>query len=147
MKHSRRFDRDDGEWLDRDDRQTRRAKGRDRRRMSEAEAWAGLEESAPEAPREEAPARPQRRPAPRMDPSATVELKGFAIDLSRVDSISPAETVHEGRPSSGIRFEFSGGKGLGRTVWYGRDRALRDSELARCEAIRAEAEARKGGAR
>lgn len=157
MKHERKFRDDD--YYDSPDR-SRKDKGRDRRRKGEADVWAELVERAenPDEPvverRQPTPAPQQQRPAEggrgtwqapfQMNQEATVEIKGFKIDLSRVDHLTKLDTTYNGKPSHGIEFAFFGKRGLGRTIWYGTNAKQRDEEYARYEAIRAKAaESRK----
>ena len=163
MKHERKF-RDDDRY---DDEPRRRDRGRDRRRVGEAEAWAEFidaqEPLAVPAPRERRERREDPQPQPRqqnqqqaqggwqppfrMDEASTVEVKGFRIDLSRVDHLTKLDTVHNGRPSHGIEFAFFGRRGLGRTIWYGTNSRQRDEEYDRYEAIRARAAEARGSGR
>ena len=60
------------------------------------------------------------------------EIRGSTIDFARLAGIEAEEGTnpHNGRPSHGIRFLFTGRKGLSRTVWFGWDLAARDACLA-----------------
>lgn len=154
MKHERKFRDDD--WYEDEPYSRRREKGRDRRRKGEAEIWADMVQSsedlaAPDpSPRRETREDPRPQQAPRqpgqpwqppfrMDEESTVEVKGFRIDLSRVDHLTKLDTTYNGRPSHGIEFAFFGKRGLGRTIWYGTNSRQRDEEYDRYEAIRLKA--------
>lgn len=155
MKHERKF-RDDDYYGYREERGRDRKKGR-KGRKGEGEFWADglLSEDSyqpiPEAPKAAKPeeAKPASPRPFRYNEESTVEIKGFKVDLSRVESITKEESVHNGRPSHGIRFLFMGGKGLGRTFWYGANSRQRDAEYADYSAKWAEAlakaQAKKGG--
>ena len=148
MKHEKRFRDAEESYFDYEERRrAKRSKG-SRRTSGEGELWAdaGFADELPEAPaqgyRQE---RQAPRPAPaqtspnqppfQMSEEATVEIKGFKIDLSRVASISKVDTEYDGKPSHGIAFVFLGKRGLGRTFWYGRNSRQRDEEYERYAAI------------
>ena len=159
MKHERRFRDDD--WYDyREERKRDRKKARKARRGN-ADFW-DQDPYSPEPDYEPAPnpraqtQQPQPqiaagdKPAPkpfRYNEESTVEIKGFKVDLSRVESVDPQDGEYKGRPSYGIRFAFMGGKGLGRTFWYGSNKKQRDEELTLYKAKRDEAVAKAEAAR
>lgn len=77
------------------------------------------------------------------------EIRGSTIDFARLAGIEPEEGTNprNGRPSHGVRFLFSGRKGLSRTVWFGWDLAARDACLAESLAYWEEVKALPGGGR
>lgn len=149
MKYEKRFRDDDYEG---GYPRSKRDKGRDRRRKGESDIWADLISRA-DSLEDERPSTwsPDKKPEPKpenkgkwqppfqMNQDATIEVKGFKIDLSRVDHLTKVDTTYNGRPSHGIEFAFFGKRGLGRTIWYGTNAKQRDEEYARYEAIRAKA--------
>lgn len=56
----------------------------------------------------------------------THEVKGFKIDFDRVDNIEQLDSEHNGKMTYGIKFLFSGKKGLSKVVWFGTNRRERD---------------------
>lgn len=135
MKHERKFRDDD---YREDFPRKERKKGR-RGDRGTGEIWADMcggddlsfAESTPFQPKPQpAPAQPGPGPAFKFNENATIEVKGYRIDLSRVKEVSKVQTVHNDRDSFGISFLFLGNKGLGRTIWYGTNRRQRDDEYA-----------------
>ena len=71
----------------------------------------------------------QPKTAFQFNEAATIDVKGYKIDLSRVKEVKKAQTIHNGKNSFGIEFLFVGAKGLGRTIWYGTNFHQRDTEF------------------
>lgn len=140
MKHERKFKDDDyGESYPRREKRKRR-----RGDLGTGELWAdmcdgddlpfpdaGPVQSQPK-PRPSDPTA-QQQPAFRFNEDATIEVKGYRIDLSRVKELTKVQTLHNGKDSFGISFLFVGNKGLGRTIWYGTNFRQRDDEFAQYE--------------
>lgn len=57
----------------------------------------------------------------------TREIKGNKIDFDRVDKIEKIENDFNGKKTFGIKFSFSGKKGLSKTVWFNQNVRERDS--------------------
>ena len=80
-------------------------------------------------PQQDAPTGPSTGPAFQFNEAATIEVKGYRIDLSRVKEVTKEQTIHNGKNSFGIKFLFVGAKGLSRTIWYGTNFRQRDEEF------------------
>lgn len=140
-KHERMYQDREREYDDRR-RKEKHKKGR-RGSLGTGEIWAEMcggdgmieaepirEERAKRQPRAETPQQPKGTgPAFQYNEAATIEIKGYKIDLSRVKSVTKVQTVHNGKNSFGIEFLFVGTKGLGRTIWYGTNFRQRDEEF------------------
>ena len=61
----------------------------------------------------------------------THDIKGFKIDFDRVDNITQLDSEHNSKMTYGIKFWFTGKKGLSKVVWFGTNRRERDSVYAR----------------
>lgn len=148
MKHERKFREQEHDYEDRR-RKEKRRKGRNGD-MGTGEIWAEMFDGdelgyIPDEPTERPQARkPQRQdaatdkpvgPAFQFNQEATIDVKGYKIDLSRVKELTKVQTVHNGKNSFGIDFRFVGAKGLGRTIWYGTNFRQRDDEFAQYDAI------------
>ena len=68
-------------------------------------------------------------PAFQFNEDATIDVKGYKIDLSRVKDVVKTQTVYNNKDSFGISFLFVGNKGLGRTIYYGTNFHQRDEEF------------------
>ena len=55
------------------------------------------------------------------------EVKGNMIDFDRVDNIEKVENTYNGRQTFGIKFLFTGKKGLYKTIWFNQNVRERDS--------------------
>lgn len=60
----------------------------------------------------------------------TKTIRGVQIDLDRVDKIETIESEHNNRMTFGIKFTFTGNKGLGRIVWFNNNQRERDSSYS-----------------
>ena len=149
MKHERKFKDRESYEDHRANRERRRSKGH-RGDVGTGEMWADMfagDESMQEYERDQRSRPPRqyedRQPAPAAKPgpafqfneSATIDVKGYKIDLSRVKDLSKTQTVHNGKDSFGIAFLFVGKKGLGRTIWYGTNYRQRDDEFSKYSEI------------
>ena len=78
------------------------------------------------APQPQQPPQPQR-PTPNFNfgPN-TQDVNGTPIDFDRILNMSTVESPHNGATTYGIRFDFKGSRGLSRTVWFNRNKELRD---------------------
>lgn len=56
----------------------------------------------------------------------THSIKGIDIDLDRVDNMEKIESAPKGFTTYGIKFYFTGNKGLYRVIWYNTNKILRD---------------------
>ena len=57
----------------------------------------------------------------------THEIKGNKIDFDRIENVEKVENEFNGRRTFGIKFSFSGKKGLSRTIWFNQNERERDS--------------------
>lgn len=55
------------------------------------------------------------------------EVKGNMIDFDRVDNIEKVENTYNGKQTFGIKFLFTGKKGLYKTIWFNQNVRERDS--------------------
>ena len=94
-----------------------------------------IEATQPQTPRGNAPVEKPAGPAFLFDESATIDVKGYKIDLSRVKDVTKTQTVYNSKDSFGISFLFLGNKGLGRTIYYGTNFRQRDEEFEKYHAL------------
>lgn len=148
MKHERKFREHERDYEDSRRKKEKRNKGRHGDRGI-GEIWADMFEGdelayvdTPAAKHVDYQSKQNRQPtdpkaqaskpsgpAFQFNEAATIDVKGYKIDLSRVKSMSKTQTVHNNKDSFGIEFLFVGSKGLGRTIWYGTNFHQRDSEF------------------
>lgn len=57
----------------------------------------------------------------------THEIRNVKIDFDRVDDILKINSEHNGHMTYGIKFLFSGNKGLNRVIWFNQNQKDRDT--------------------
>jgi len=149
MKHERKFREKEREYYERETRKKPKKGRRGELGIGELFAeGAGGDELQFSAPQPQAqPQQPQERKPFQFNEEHTIEVKGYKIDLSRVQSIEKTQAPHNGRISHGIAFSFMGKNGYGRTIWYGSNARQRDEEFDRYSAQWDAAQRAQGGQR
>lgn len=145
MKHERKF-REHESYREHEFNKDRKKGKSHRRAQGTGEFWAGMfddrvdrEESYSDPAEKkpilihDKPQEPQKQPPKnptnfRYNESTTIEIKGFKIDLSRVNEVVKEQSFYKGKDSFGITFRFVGSKGLSRSIWYGTNFRQRDEE-------------------
>ena len=72
----------------------------------------------------------ENKPAPAFGVNSH-EVKGNMIDFDRVENIEKIENTYNGRQTYGIKFLFTGKKGLFKTIWFNQNARERDSVFNR----------------